>query len=65
VNRCRICGRFRPWAWLVPRYHVEIASEYGGLQEDEWFECQPGKGCAPMTEWVDQDEYDPVEVEDA
>lgn len=39
MNRCAICGKFRSWLSLKTFYSTEIASEYGGLNEEVWFEC--------------------------
>lgn len=44
VNRCAICGKFRPWDALTFRWAVRQTDIYGGFTEDEWFECAPCQG---------------------
>jgi hypothetical protein len=47
VNRCAICGKFRPWAALKFCWSLAMVDIYGGISEDEWFECSR---CRPNPE---------------
>lgn len=39
MNRCAICGKFRPWGVLTFRWATYLAGIDGDVVEDEWFEC--------------------------
>ena len=44
MNRCDICGKFRPWEALTFQWATEMVDIYGGIAEIEWFECST---CRP------------------
>lgn len=41
MNRCCICGKFRPWDWLTAIFTPDTAH----TSEDIYYECKEGYGC--------------------